>query len=159
MELIITLVFLSIFLGATSMIYNSMFKPYFSQEKRTGIKADMVKSLPTFSQELRQATAVNSAQAASISFNADLDGDGVDETIQYSWSGISGAPLQRIADVTIPTVQSVSSLTFSYFDADNNLLSIPVTVSQVRVVALNLTGISQDETFQLRSQTRLRNLS
>ncbi len=158
-ELIITIVFLSILLGAIWMIYQGMFKSTYSQEKRTGIKAEMAHGFPTLALDLREASSLASAQQTSLTLQRDTDDNGVDETIQYTWSGTSGAPLQRVADVTIPLVNFVSSLAFSYYDANNNLLSFPVTASQVRLVAVNVTAANQDETLQLRSQTRLRNLS
>lgn len=158
-ELIITLIFLIILLGALWFIFDGMFKPTYSQEKRTGIKAEMAHGLPALALDLREATSLASATATTLSLTRDTDDNGMDETIQYTWSGTAGNPLNRVADVTLPMVNSVSSLAFSYYDAGNNLLSLPVTLSQVRVVAIDLTASNQDETFQLRTQTRLRNLS
>lgn len=158
-ELIITLVFLSLLLGAIWMIFDSMFRPFYSQEKRADIKEEAAHSFYQLAQDLRQATSVTSAQQKNVTFTADIDDDGDDDTVQYDWSGTVGAPLQRIADVTVPLVSAVNSLSFSYYDASDSLLSSPVSVSQVRVVAVDLTASGNDETFQLRSRTRLRNLS
>lgn len=158
-ELIITVVFFSILLGALWLVYDSGFRPYYSHEERTGIKGEMSRSLISLAQDLRQASAMTTAQLNNLTVSVDSDDDGVVESIQYTWSGASGAPLERISGSTTPLVHSVSSLAFSYYDASNNLLTFPVTASQVRVVSIDLTAIDQDETFQLRTQTRLRNLS
>lgn len=158
-ELIITIVFLSLLLGAVWMVFDSLFRPFYSQEKRTGIKGESAQSFIRLAQDLREATSLTDAQATSLSLTADTDDNGADETIQYSWSGTAGDPLERVGDVTLPLVNAVTGLTFSYYDANRNLLSSPVSASQVRAVAADLTVSTQNETFQLRSQTRLRNLS
>ena len=158
-ELIITLVFLTLLLGAIWMIFDSVFRPFYSQEKRTDIKEEAGLSFYQLAQDLRHATSVTNAQQTNITFTADIDDDGDEDTVQYNWSGTVGAPLQRIADVTVPLVSAVNSLSFSYYNASDSLLSSPVSASQVRAVAVDLTAKTQDETFQLRSRTRLRNLS
>jgi len=154
-----TLMFLSLLLGALWMVFDSLFRPFYSQEKRTGIKSESARSFIRLAQDLREATSLTDAQAASLRLTADTDDNGVDETIQYSWSGSAGDPLERVGDVTLPLVSQVTSLAFSYYVANYNLLSSPVSASQVRAVAVDLTASTQNETFQLRSQTRLRNLS
>lgn len=158
-EVIITLVFLSLLLGAIWLIFDSVLRPFYSQEKRTDIKEEAGLSFYQLAQDLRQATSVTNAQQTNVTFTADIDDDGDDDTVQYDWSGTADAPLQRIADVTLPLVSSVNSLSFSYYNASDVLLSSPVTASQVRAVAVDLTTSTQNETFELRSRTRLRNLS
>lgn len=158
-EMIITIVLFTFLLSAVSTIYHSIFKPYYSQEKRAGIKAEAARSLWKLAADLRQATSLTTAQATNLTLKMDTDNNGVDETIQYTWSGVAGDSLDRVADVTTPLVNSIDSLEFSYYDANSNELSSPVSISQVRMVAVDLTTKSGDETFQLRSQTRLRNFS
>jgi hypothetical protein len=99
-----------------------------------------------------------SAASSSLTLVIDTDDNGADESVHYVWSGVTGAPLNRISDTTIPMVNSINSLSFSYYDASNNLLPFPVTASQVRLVAIDITAADNDEAFQLRSNIRLRNL-
>lgn len=141
------------------MVYDAAFRTFYSQELRTKAKSEAGRGFQTLQQELRQAAGITSAQSNSVTFNFDADQNGIDESIQYSWSGTAGAAFERIAAVTTPLVNSVNSFTLTYYDANNNLLSSPVTVSSVRLVAADLTVTNQNETFHLRSQVRLRNLS
>lgn len=141
------------------MIFDSVFLTFYSHELRTKAKSEAGRSFLTMQQELRQATSITSAQSTGVTFTFDSDLNGTEESIQYSWSGTAGAALQRIATVTTPLVNSVNGFTLTYYDANNNPLSFPVTVSSVRLVAFNLSVTNQNETFQLRSQVRLRNLS
>ncbi len=157
-ELLITVVLVSILLGAICMVYNVGFKAFYAQWTRTGVKGQAGRTFINAARELRQAASVTGAQQSNLTFSADTDNNGVDETIQYIWSAVAGEPLQRISSVTTPVVDSVNSLAFSYYDANNNLLSFPVTPSQVRLVAIDIIVTDKDETFHLRSNIDLRNL-
>lgn len=159
-EMMITLVLVSCILGAVWVVYDAGFRTYFDQSGRVGVKAEIGRTFAHWSQELRQAQGVSAAQQASFIFTADMNGDGAFEAIEYSWSGTAGDPLQRMEGSTIhPFVNAVDSMSFSYYDSGNNLLSFPVTAGDVRRVILNLTVQNQDEALTLRSQVRLRNLS
>ena len=157
-ELLITVLLVSILLGAIWMVYSVGFKTFYTQWTRTGIKGQAGRTFINIAGELRQATSVTVAQQANLNFSADTDNNGIDETIQYIWSGVAGEPLQRISSVTTPAVDSVNSLAFSYYDANNELLSFPVTPSHVRLVAIDIIVTDKEETFHLRSNMELRNL-
>lgn len=157
-EVIITVFLVSILLGSLWVVYQAGFKTVDLQLGRSGAKAALSRTIVNISHELRQATSLTSAQATSFTFIADLDDSGQDETIQYSWLGAAGNPLNRVSTVTQPVINSVNALSFSYYDSNNNLLSFPVTASQVRLVAIDITAVDKEETFQLRSKIRLRNL-
>ena len=157
-ELLITVLLVSILLGAIWMVYSVGFKTFYTQWTRTGIKGQVGRTFINIAGELRQATSVTVTQQANLNFSADNDNNGIDETVQYIWSGVAGEPLQRISSVTTPVVDSVNSLAFSYYDANNNLLSFPVTPSHVRLVAIDIIVTDKEETFHLRSNMELRNL-
>jgi prepilin-type N-terminal cleavage/methylation domain-containing protein len=157
-ELLITLALISVLLGAIWMVYAAGFKTFYTQGTRSGIKGEVGRLLITISGELRKSGSIIAANQTSLTFALDSDDNGVDESVQYLWQGIAGGPVNRIADTTIPAVNSVNNLSFSYYDAGNNLLSFPVTASQVRSVAINITAAKNDEAFQLRTSVRLRNL-
>ena len=158
LELLVTITLISILLSAIWMVYNAGFKTFYAQGTRSGVKGETGRFLINISQELRKAVSLTSAQQASLTFTLDSDDNGVDETVQYIWSGVAGEALNRISGFTIPVVNSLNNISFSYYDANNSLLSSPVTASAVRLVAINLTVSDKDETFQLRSDARLRNL-
>lgn len=67
--------------------------------------------------DLRTATSFTERQASAVTFTVpDRDGDGVQETIRYAWSGISGAALTRAYNGTAPETlaQDVRALNFDY---------------------------------------------
>ena len=96
-ELTVTLVLISILVGAVWMVCNSGISVFYSQSTRTGVKGEAGKAFTTLNNELHQAVSITAATATSLSFTLDSDGDGVNESIQYSWSGTAGAPLNRIS--------------------------------------------------------------
>jgi prepilin-type N-terminal cleavage/methylation domain-containing protein len=53
--------------------------------------------------EIRTATSFTERRAAAVTFTVpDRDGDGIDETIRYAWSGVAGAPLTRAYNGSAP---------------------------------------------------------
>lgn len=157
-ELLIAVLLVSILLGAIWMVYSVGFKTFYTQWTRTGIKGQVGRTFINIAGELRQANSVTVAQQANLNFSADTDNNGIDETIQYIWPAVAGEPLNRISSETTPVVDSVNSLAFSYYDANNNLLSFPVTPSQVRLVAIDIIVTDKEETLHLHSNIDLRNL-
>lgn len=163
-ELAISIVLVSILLSAIYLVYDAGFRTTVQQWTRTGVKGEVGRAMVVIGSDLRQATSVTSATATEMTFTVDADGNGVDETVQYTWGGVAGDPLNRVQSAPAPSytrlvVSSVNSLAFSYYDAANTLLSFPVTASQVRRVALEMTVLDKDESFELRNSFRLRNLS
>lgn len=67
--------------------------------------------------ELGAAVTIASLSASSITFtHPDLNGDGADDVIWYSWSGQPGSPLQRQvgAGEAVSLVDNVTQFTLSY---------------------------------------------
>jgi prepilin-type N-terminal cleavage/methylation domain-containing protein len=166
-EVIISTFLVAALLGAVVMVYNFGFDISYSQWKRAGIKGETGRTLAALSAELRRATSVVTGQALvrSIRFTADYDGNGAEETIGYEWDNTAGSPLNRTFTSTVPAVNStvvavdqVDSMAFSYYGSSDNLLTFPVTASQVRAVAVTITVTDGDETFTLRSKVKLRNI-
>ena len=158
-ELMISVVLISVLAGAIWMVYDVAMRTFYAQGKRTTVKADAGSAFIKISEELRQAVSVTTATATGVTITVDTDDDGVNETIQYTWAGAAGNPLQRIYSTeTRSLASSVASLALTYYDSSNTLLSFPVTVSQVKAVVINMTITDGDESLTLRSRADLRNL-
>lgn len=158
-ELLISVMLISVMLGAVWLIYSAGFNVFYNQVSRYDIKDQMSLAYITMTNELHQATAITAATATSVTFTADIDSDGASETIQYTWSGTIGAPLNRVVGAATKTlVRSVQSLGFSYYNTDNVLLSIPVTLANVHLVAVDGTAVKGSETFHLRTNIYLQTI-
>lgn len=152
-ELLISIMLISAMLGAMWVIYNTGFDVFYGQLSRYDIKDETALAFITMTRELHQASSITAATAASVTFTADLDSDGVNELIQYAWSGIAGEPLNRVVGAETKTlIRSVQSIAFTYYDTNNVLLSVPVTLANVHLVAPDATAIKGDETFHLRTK-------
>ena len=141
-------------------IYHTGFTVFYNQVSRYDIKDQLSSAFITMTDELQQAAFVTAATATSAAFYADINSDGIDEKIEWTWSGVSGAPLNRISNdtETKTLIRSISALAFSYYGANNVLLSFPVTVSQIKLVAVDATAVKGDETFHLRTKICMRTI-
>jgi type II secretory pathway component PulJ len=159
LELMIALFMVAALTTTLWLVYNANFFAFYNQSKRTDIKGETGRALASMSWELRQAASLTTATATNLIFTFDTDGNGTDDSVQVTWAGASGNPLNRVSGgLTTALINSVSSLAFSYYDSSKALLSFPVTLSQVKSVAINLTSVGGDESFTLRSQVSLRDL-
>ncbi len=158
-ELIITMALASIMLFAIWAVFGIGFKVFHNQLNRSSMKGEANISVVKMISELRRATVITSAEEDDISFNSDVDGDGIGEVLRYEWSGAAGDPLNRIVDgQTMPVITSMNSMKFSYYDSNNVLLTAPVLPSAVRSINIDLTASRGSEYFNLRTQVSLRNI-
>jgi prepilin-type N-terminal cleavage/methylation domain-containing protein len=69
---------------------------------RSAVTGDVVARIEA---EIRLATGFAERSANAVTFQIpDRNGDGVEETIRYAWSGVSGAPLTRVYNGAAPEV-------------------------------------------------------
>ena len=161
-ELLISVTLISAMLGAVWAIYSTGFDVFYGQLSRYDIKDETALSFITMTRELHQASSIAAATATSVRFKADLNSDGVDEDITYTWSGASGAPLNRVVDaVTKTLIRSVQSIAFTYYNTGNISISAPVSapnLPNVHLVAVDAAAVKGDETFHLRTKIFLQTI-
>lgn len=129
-------------------------------------------------------TAIQVANANDITFIADVDANGSTDWVRYRlngtqlfrdssswlggvWNPDTGTPnSSELADGVRPTTDPAGAgLTFRYFDGSDNPIAAPVPVGSlgnIRRITIELktqqTAGGRQETFPLRTDTRLRNL-
>ncbi len=164
-ELTLVIALLSILLGVIGFTFVVGLRAWDIGILSGGIKKEASYSLRIISEELKQATAITVANLNDIRFLADLDNNGEDETISYSWSGVIGESLNRTRTTTAGTVttvlaRDVQNASFQYYGATNNPLGPPpaVTASLVRVVELTLQLQREGETLQYLVKIRPRGI-
>lgn len=158
LELLIAVMMMSALIVALWTVYKANFGAFYSQGSRSNTKGESGRAIARLGSEIRQAVSLTTATVANFVIAYDTDGDGDDDSVQFTWAGASGDPLNRVSDVTTPVISSVSTLAFAYYDSSNALLTLPVTLSQVKSVLVTVTATDGDESFTLRSQISLRNL-
>lgn len=118
-------------------------------------------AMQRMARELSQTNSITDAQDGTITFLADLDDNGTDETITYS---VSGTNLRR-TEGSIVTILASNVQTFglSYRDLNNDLLNSPGGTStqtkrdQIRVITISLTADKDNETITLSESVFARN--
>jgi hypothetical protein len=158
---------LSILLGAIGLTFVVGLRAWDTGILSGGIKKEASYSLRIITEELKQATRITAAGLNSITFEADLDNNGENETISYSWSGVIGENLKRTsititppATVTTDLARNIQNAQFQYYNINNTLLGPPpaVTASSVRVVELTLQLQREGETLQYLVKIRPRGI-
>ena len=125
-----------------------------------GVRKEASFSLRIISEELRQAIAVTAADLHTLTFQADLDRNGVVEISTYSWSGTPGDNLVRTQDgIETPALaKSVQDASFQYYDSSNAILGpLPLTPAQLRLVrVIRLTLQVAEEGESVKYETKIR---
>lgn len=147
---------------------------YARGENKVEIQQNARVAIQRMAREIRMAgydpsnastTAILIANANSIDFVADLDGDDVTDWVRYhlqgsklmrdsaSWNGVTWTP-----SVSSELAESLSALTFAYFDKTNTATA---TLADIRRITLGVTvqdtAAGIQDTFPLTSDVRLRN--
>lgn len=126
-----------------------------------GVRKEISYSLRIASEELRQATVVTAADLRSLTFKADPDGDGIVNTITYSWSGTEGDDLVRTEGTSATILaHGVREMSFRYYDAANSALGppFPVDASKVRLIQLTLEVAKEGESMKYETKIRPRRI-
>jgi len=196
-ELIVSLaIFVMIFVGIAAYMLSTQ-RSFFRGETKTEIVYKSTTALDLMVNELRQAgyhfwdwdrdsfvsnltprpstglTRFVVAGDTQVRFQADLDNsNGIDvanEDITYQLNGATLERVDNIAVITDPLADNVASLTFSYFDGDNNQLTTPVgtvlLLNSIRRIEIDYTtseltkGDTDTETIILNTAVAIRNES
>ena len=165
-ELLISMLLISLMLTAVWAIYNTGYTVFYGQYGRQNIEDEAYYAFLTMTSELHQALSITAATEKSMTITIDLNNDGQVETVVYSWSGVAGAPLNRndgtntkqlvrSVNNTLSNPDPINNL-FCYYGTDNTILGSSPSVSQVKLVAINLITTSGSESFHLRTKVQLR---
>jgi type IV pilus assembly protein PilW len=175
-ELLVAMAIASIMLAAVTSLFVTLNKSYTRQNATAGAQQVVRAGVDFMAQSIRlaglnpaQTTGFGITMAAetAITFTADFDLNGsvaIDgsESITY---GLSGDELQT--NGSVPLVENVDDLTFTYLAADNSTLATPVTVAAdlaaIRTVQIALTvrepaGRGETVVRTYATEVRCRNL-
>ena len=160
-ELIIVIVLFSVLMISVSWVFIVGLRTWNSGLNRAQIRQDSSLAMEKMVRELSQADSITDAAADEITFLADLDDDGINETVTFD---VNNTELIRTFE-GVPTVLAfdVQGFELSYRDLDDNLLNLPQdTASQkkrddIRVIAISLSMNKADETIILNSGVYARN--
>ena len=157
-ELVIVIVFFTIFSGAAFWTFAAGLRAWGSGRDRTYIRQDASLAIERMVRELSRAKGFTIAQAAQVKFAADIDNDDSDESVTFA---VNDGSLERTVDGTTTVLTSrLKTLELSYRDLNDTVMAFPITGNDrdnIRVVVISLTLDEGAETFELSSGAYVRN--
>ena len=159
-ELLIATVLFSVLAAVISWTFLVGLRVWNSGSIRAELRQSANLSMERMVRELSAASVINTAKSDEVDFDADLDGNGVAETIKFDVS--NDDILERTEDkASVTMARDVQAFTLGYYlDGNNDDLESPVTgprKNDIRVIVITLTLNNGDETFTLSSGVYIRN--
>ena len=160
-ELIIVIVLFSILAGFISWTFVAGLKVWDSGINRTKAREDASLAMERMVRELGQASLITAAQVDGITFVADVDDDGSNETITFDVS--SNNLIRGVGSLSTILASNVQSFDLSYRNLVNKLMALPEDTSgpderdKIRVIIISLTMNKDDEIITLSSSVYARN--
>ncbi len=179
MEVLISLSVFTIVLFAVYTVFTASHRIFIGGEDKIEVQQTGRVAMEMVAREIRTAgydpsdvmnllstTAIQVANANTLTFVTDVDGDNVTDQVTYrlqgtqvvrersSWDGVTfSAPVpEELAD-------GVTVFTFTYFDGSDN---VPATLADIRRITIGLTvqetGVGGQQTLPLTMDIRLRNV-
>lgn len=158
-ELVFNMALVSVLVCAIALTFMVGLRILDGEVTRGDFIKDISYGLNTMSGDLRQAISfVAPTNNRSVTFLADVDGDGSQETIRYRLT--RGSLLRTQDGVRTPVLaRNVQSLAFSYYRPNDNTNPMHgIVLSQIRVVEIDLTLTKGNESIQFMTKVRPRGI-
>jgi len=180
-ELVVVMLLATVVIGAIYNVYIAANKSYKTQDRVAEAQQRVRVGLEFMSADIRMAgfdplddawTGIENATATNLRITSDLDMNGVidiplnEERVTYDFSNNSlrrrlyeGTANQQVWQTVI---DNVNTLTFSYLDENDALLTAPVASNElgtIRAIAITMTVVGMDadgNTFTRTMNTRIR---
>ncbi len=155
----IVLVLCASFVGALYETILVALRAAHNADDRETVRQQLSNALDRIVREGALAYNVDQAQDQRFQFDADLDGDGSNET-NINYVVQSGDLVRTQGGVTVTLIRDLTSLDFDYVDLNDAAMATPVpsgSRDDVRVVRILVTAGRNNETITLASAVFLRN--
>ena len=158
-ELLVASALVSVLMSAILVAFVIGLKIWDTEITRAAFIKDISYSMQVMSEDLREATTfVAPTDSSTVSFLADVNGDGNPENMQYD---VANGKLRRILNnVVMPDLASnVQAVTFRYYRPDDNINPMgAVNLLQIRVVEIDLVLTNGNESIQFTTRVRPRGI-
>lgn len=162
-ELLITLGLISILIAAVTFTALSIFRSWPSEVGHSDQRLLALNAVERMLKELRSGLRIVLAESSQITFWLDSNDNGIEdvanEDINFSWSGVSGESLYRAEGaVSEEILKNINNFSIIYFDDNSQPLAMPINLSLVRALEINLSSQIDEEAINLRFDVKVRNL-
>ncbi|MCK4648245.1 prepilin-type N-terminal cleavage/methylation domain-containing protein [bacterium] len=158
---------------ATSLYYvlNAGIKSWRAGKERTDIIAQARVAMDRLTRELRATGGIEAAEDTYIYFSTDLNADGTETHIYYSWPGSGISLLRKEAAGTYYSIaRSINNFSFTYYSTEDDLSKIhelnppdhtntQPERNRIWMIEIKLKVKEDDNTVDLRSTVQPRNYS
>ena len=144
-EMVVTLVLISILSVGVSYIFLEGFRIYSTSRNYISLRGDVRVALRRIVFEARQADSGSLASSSDITLVTDIDNDGVNESVRFY---LDGTDLKRQEDGSPPAGDILCG----------NVQSVSFTATNINAFTTNLSAAEQGETITLQTNVRARNI-
>ena len=160
-ELIIVMALFSVLVVSALWVFVVGLRVWGTNRDRNEIRSESSLAMERITRELSQASSITNADEDAITFMADLDDDGSNETVTFSTD--SNRLIRTEAATETSLAFNVEDFALAYRDADNDLMNLPADVASqakrdlIRVIIISLAMNKGEESFTLSSSVYARN--
>ena len=159
-ELIITILLISAIIGAAILMLTTGLKIWSSDKDRLDIRQNGSLAMERITRYLELANNITAASANSITFAADINNDGTDETVAIVFSDVNRNINITIDGITAILTPDAQSFSLSYYQSNTSASFTPVTQADrdgIRVITISLTMNKGSDTVAFTSSVFCRN--
>jgi prepilin-type N-terminal cleavage/methylation domain-containing protein len=160
LEMLLAVGLVGLFLGAFQELVITGLRTANASEERADVRQQVVIALERFTREANMAGNIDVANATQFQFDADLDGNGTDETTNVNYWQNGGGDFERAqGGAAVTLIRDLGSIAYTYYDSAGANLGSSVSgaaMQTIRVVQIALTATRDQESLTVQSAVYLR---
>ncbi len=159
-ELLIAMLLFSAIIGATILMLTTGLKIWNSNKDRLDIRQNGSLAMEKMVRYLGLTHTITAATTSSITFAADVDNNGTDETVTIAYNSGNKRMNITIGGTTTILTPDAQSFSLSYYQSNTQVPFTPVTPADrdsICIVKISLTMNKGNDTVTLSSSAFCRN--
>jgi prepilin-type N-terminal cleavage/methylation domain-containing protein len=161
-ELLMSMALFSVIIAVALSVFVVSLKIWDSNKSRADIRQDGSLAMEKMVRYLELADNITAATTSSITFSADINNDGTDETVTFAFDGVNKKLDQTINGVIIALARRVQNFDILYYRSNTETSFTPLVQADrnnIRIVNLSLIMSERSDTVSFGSSAYCRNQS
>jgi len=159
-ELLISILLFSAITAAAMLMLSTGLNIWDSNKDRLDIRQNGSLAMETIVRHLELTHTITAATTTAITFTADVDNNGTDETVAIVYDAVNRRINLTIAGSTTILTPYAQSFSLTYYQPNTQTSFAPATQTDcdtIRIVTISLTMNKNNDTFILSSSAFCRN--
>ncbi len=159
-ELLIAMLLFSAIAGAATLMFTTGLKIWYSNKDRLDVRQNGSLAIEEMVRYLELSSNITAATTSSITFAADVNNDGTDETVTIAYNLGTQRINITINGATTILTPDVQSFSLSYYQSNTQVSFTPVNQADrdsIRIVKISLIMNKGSDTVTLSSSAYCRN--